>query len=300
MNNIKTNFNIKDLENLSGIKAHTIRIWEKRYNLLEPERTDTNIRHYSIESLQKLLNVTYLNSNGYKISKIAELTNDEIPAKVRELASRNKVDHHAINAFKMAMLNFDQVLFYHTYMNFIEKHSFRELFYEVFIPLLNEIGLLWQTNTITPAHEHFISIHIKQKILLNIENLQNLEPKPSTQTFVLYLPENEVHDIGLLFINYELRSRGYHTIFLGESVPINSLDDLLKFFDEVTFISYFTVKPEESKDVLNYIEDFKTQIIKKKSTKLWLLGAKLALVDISSYSNSIVKFNSIQDLVKEL
>jgi DNA-binding transcriptional MerR regulator len=300
MNSIKTNFNIKDLENLSGIKAHTIRIWEKRYNLLEPERTDTNIRLYSIESLQKLLNVTYLNSNGYKISKIAELTNDEIPAKVRELASRNKVDHHAINAFKMAMLNFDQVLFYHTYMNFIEKHSFRELFYEVFIPLLNEIGLLWQTNTITPAHEHFISIHIKQKILLNIENLQNLEPKPSTKTFVLYLPENEVHDIGLLFINYELRSRGYHTIFLGESVPINSLGDLLKFFDEVTFISYFTVKPEETKDVLNYIKDFKTQIIKKESTNLWLLGAKLASVDISSYSNSIVKFNSIQDLVKEL
>jgi DNA-binding transcriptional MerR regulator len=300
MNNIKTNFNIKDLENLSGIKAHTIRIWEKRYNLLEPERTDTNIRHYSIESLQKLLNVTYLNSNGYKISKIAELTHDEIPAKVREIASRNKVEHHAINAFKMAMLNFDQVLFYNTYMNFIEKHSFRELFYEVFIPLLNEIGLLWQTNTITPAHEHFISIHIKQKILLNIENLQNLEPKPSTRTFVLYLPENEVHDIGLLFINYELRSRGYHTIFLGESVPINSLGDLLKFFDEVTFISYFTVKPEETKDVLNYIEDFKTQIINKESTKLWLLGSKLASVDISSYSNSIVKFNSIKDLVKEL
>ena len=300
MNSIKTNFNIKDLENLSGIKAHTIRIWEKRYNLLKPERTETNIRLYSIESLQKLLNVTYLNSNGYKISKIAELDNDEIPAKVREIASRNKVDHHAINAFKMAMLNFDQVLFYHTYMNFIEKHSFRELFYEVFIPLLNEIGLLWQTNTITPAHEHFISIHIKQKILLNIENLQNLEPKPSTQTFVLYLPENEVHDIGLLFINYELRSRGFHTIFLGESVPINSLGDLLKFFDEVTFISYFTVKPEETKDVINYIEDFKTQILKKESTKLWLLGAKLTSVDISSYSNSIVKFNSIQDLVKEL
>lgn len=299
MNNIKNDFSIKDLENLSGIKAHTIRIWEKRYNLLEPERTDTNIRHYSIESLQKLLNVAYLNSNGYKISKIAKLSNDEISAKVREIASRGSVENHAINAFKMSMLNFDQVLFYNTYMNLLEGHTFRDIFYDVFIPLLNEIGLLWQTNTISPAHEHFLSIHIKQKILLNIEKLQNLKPKPNTRTFVLYLPENEIHDIGLLFVNYELRSRGYHTIFLGESVPMNSLSDLLLFFDEVTFISYFTIKPEEE-DVIKYIEDFKKEIIKRKSTKLWLLGQKLNSVDISNYSDAVTGFKSIKDLVKEL
>jgi len=300
MNNIKNDFSIKDLENLSGIKAHTIRIWEKRYNLLEPERTDTNIRHYSLESLQKLLNVSYLNKNGFKISKIAKLKSDEIPANVREIASRVNVEHHAINAFKMSMLNFDQVLFYNTYMNLLEGNTFRDIFYDVFIPLLNELGLLWQTNTITPAHEHFLSVHIKQKILLNIEKLQNLEPKPITRTFVLYLPENEIHDIGLLFVNYELRSRGYHTIFLGESVPMNSLSAVLEFFNEITFISYFTVKPEEDKDVINYIVDFEKQIINKKSTKLWLLGQKLAQIDITGYSDSIVGFKSIKDLVKEL
>ena len=300
MKNIKNDFSIKDLENLSGIKAHTIRIWEKRYNLLEPERTDTNIRHYSLESLQKLLNVSYLNKNGFKISKIAKLKSDEIPANVREIASRVNVEHHAINAFKMSMLNFDQVLFYNTYMNLLEGNTFRDIFYDVFIPLLNELGLLWQTNTITPAHEHFLSVHIKQKILLNIEKLQNLEPKPITRTFVLYLPENEIHDIGLLFVNYELRSRGYHTIFLGESVPMNSLSAVLEFFNEITFISYFTVKPEEDKDVINYIVDFEKQIINKKSTKLWLLGQKLAQIDITGYSDSIVGFKSIKDLVKEL
>lgn len=299
MNNIKNDFSIKDLENLSGIKAHTIRIWEKRYDLLEPERTDTNIRHYSIDSLQKLLNVAYLNSHGYKISKIAKLNKDEIPARVREIASRGNVEHHSINAFKMSMLNFDQVLFYNTYMNLLEANTFRDIFYEVFLPLLDEIGLLWQTNTITPAHEHFISIHIKQKILLNIEKLQTLEPKPSTKTFVLYLPENEIHDIGLLFVNYELRSRGYHTIFLGESVPMGSLSDLLNFFDEVTFISYFTVKPEDD-DVIQYIENFKNQILKNKSTKLWLLGKKLASVDLSSYSKKVNSFKSIKDLVIKL
>ncbi|MEZ4796386.1 MAG: MerR family transcriptional regulator [Flavobacteriaceae bacterium] len=299
MNNIKSDFSIKDLENLSGIKAHTIRIWEKRYNLLEPERTDTNIRHYSLDSLQKLLNVAYLNNNGYKISKIAKLKKEEIPANVREIASRGNVEHHAINAFKMAMLNFDQVLFYNTYMTLLEENTFRDIFYDVFIPLLEELGLLWQTNTITPAHEHFLSVHIKQKILLNIEKLQNLEPKPSTKTFVLYLPENEIHDIGLLFVNYELRSRGYHTIFLGESVPMDSLKDLLKFFDEVTFISYFTVKPEDD-EVITYIEDFKNKILKKESTKLWLLGKKLTSIDSSSFSNEVNGFNSIKDLVKHL
>ncbi len=300
MNNIKSDFSIKDLENLSGIKAHTIRIWEKRYNLFKPERTNTNIRHYSIESLQKILNVAYLNNSGLKISKIAQLSDDEIPANVREIASRGNIEHHAINAFKMAMLNFDQVLFYNTYMNLLENSTFRDVFYDVFIPLLNELGLLWQTNTITPAHEHFLSIHIKQKILLNIEKLQNLEPKPRTRTFVLYLPENEIHDIGLLFVNYELLSRGYHTIFLGESVPMTSLSDLLKFFDEVTYISYFTVKPEESEDIIKYIEDFNSSIIQKESTKLWLLGKKLASVDITGYSDSIKGFHSIKDLVKYL
>ena len=300
MNNIKSDFSIKDLENLSGIKAHTIRIWEKRYNLLEPERTDTNIRHYSLQSLQKLLNVAYLNNNGYKISKIAKLSKDEIPASVREIASRGSVEHHAINAFKMSMLNFDQVLFYNTYMNLLEGHTFRDIFYEVFIPLLNELGLLWQTNTISIAHEHFLSIHIKQKILLNIEKLQNLEPKPETKTFVLYLPENEIHDIGLLFVNYELRSRGYHTIFLGESVPMDSLCDLLEFFDEITFISYFTVRPIEKEDIITYIESFKEIILKKKSANLWLLGHKLALIEKSDYPNSVLGFNSIKDLVKQL
>ena len=185
-------------------------------------------------------------------------------------------------------------------MSLLEGNTFRDIFYEVFIPLLNELGLLWQTNTITIAHEHFLSVLIKQKILINIEKLQNLEPKPLTKTFVLYLPDNEIHDIGLLFINYELRSRGYHTIFLGESVPMNSLNDLLNFFEEVTFISYFTVKPEEDSDVIKYIEDFRDSIITKKSTNLWLLGQKLASVDVSSYSDQIKGFKSIKDLVKEL
>lgn len=300
MNNIQVNFSIKDLENLTGIKAHTIRIWEKRYNLLSPNRSDTNIRNYSLASLQKLLNISFLYNNGYKISKIANLSESDIPIKVREIASRAKVEDHAINAFKLSMLNFDQVLFYNTYNNLIEHKSFKKVFYDVFLPLLNEIGLLWQTDTITPAHEHFLTSHIKQKILINIERLQILEPKPESKTFILYLPDNEVHDIGLLFINYELRSKGYHTIFLGESVPMASLVSVLEFFNEITFISYFTVNPELS-EIPKYLEDFDDLLLNNDRTDLLLLGPKLVgLEEDVKIPEGITLYNSIENLVKDL
>jgi DNA-binding transcriptional MerR regulator len=299
MDKIKVNFSIKDLENLTGIKAHTIRIWEKRYNLLSPDRSDTNIRNYSITSFQKLLNISYLNNNGIKISKIADLKEEEIPIKVREIASRSKIEDHAINALKVAMINFDQVLFYNTYNNLLEKKTFNNIFYDVFLPFLNEIGLLWQTHTITPAHEHFISVHIKQKILINIERLQSLEPKPVSKTFILFLPDREIHDIGLLFVNYELRSKGYHTIFLGESVPIESLADLLDFFDDVTFISYFTVYPEET-EIQNYIDRFDSLLLNKENTRLKLLGPKLKVFNPENLSRKVNTYNSIENLVKEL
>lgn len=300
MNNIQVNFSIKDLENLTGIKAHTIRIWEKRYNLLSPNRSDTNIRSYSLASLQKLLNISFLNNNGYKISKIADLAEGEIPIKVREIASRAKVEDHAINAFKLSMLNFDQVLFYNTYKNLIENKSFNDIFYDVFLPLLNEIGLLWQTDTITPAHEHFLTSHMKQKILLNIERLQILEPKPVSRTFILFLPDNEIHDIGLLFINYQLRSKGYHTIFLGESVPMSSLVSVLEFFDEITFISYFTVNPELS-EIPNYINDFDELLLNNNKTDLLLLGPKLiGLEETVQLPKRVKTYTSIENLVKDL
>lgn len=299
MNNIKTNFSIKDLENLTGIKAHTIRIWEKRYDLLQPDRSDTNIRSYSLSSFQKLLNISYLNNNGYKISKIAELQEDEIPIKVREIASRAKVEDHAINAFKMAMINFDQILFYNTYNNLIETNTFSDIFYNVFLPLLDEIGLLWQTNTITPAHEHFISVHIKQKILLNIERLQILEPKPVSKTFVLFLPENEIHDIGLLFVNYQLRSKGYHTIFLGESVPMDSLIDLLDFFDDISFISYFTINPP-TEEIQDYLNAFHKSLLIREKSKLLLLGKKLSDLEGIALPQNVLTYISIKNLIKDL
>ena len=167
MNNVKNVFSIKDLENLSGIKAHTIRIWEKRYNVLEPMRSDTNIRSYDIKNLQKLLNIVLLHNFGYKISKIATLDQAQINKLSSDIISEKSAKNHAISSFKMAMMNFDQSLFFNTYNQLLNEKTFQEVFYTVFIPLMNELGFLWQTETISPSHEHFITYLIKQKLLIS-------------------------------------------------------------------------------------------------------------------------------------
>tara|TARA_R110002051_G_scaffold324970_1_gene424850 strand:- start:17867 stop:18769 length:903 start_codon:yes stop_codon:yes gene_type:complete len=299
MNNVKKTFSIRDLENLSGIKAHTIRIWEKRYHLFSPERTTTNIRTYSLKSLQKLLNITLLYNNGYKISKIADLSETEIPETVKEVISKKTVKNHAINSFKMAMINFDATQFSSTYNKLLEESSFRDLFYEVFIPLLNELGILWQTDTISPSHEHFITNLIKQKIIINTEKLQSTEPSKTDKTFVLFLPDNEIHDIGLLYLNYEITLRGYKTIYLGQTIPIESLKDLMGYCSNVHFISYFTVEPNKNK-IHKYIETFNTKIGENYDFTLWILGHQTQFLKEEDLTPHIKKFNSLEKIIKEL
>lgn len=298
MNNIKTTFSIKDLENLSGIKAHTIRIWEKRYNVLEPMRTDTNIRLYDLNSLQKLLNITLLHDYGYKISKISKLDPEKINLLIREIISEKSAKNHAISSFKLAMMNFDQALFFSTYNDLLSEKTFREVFYEVFIPLITEIGFLWQAETITPAHEHFISYLIKQKILINTEKVQILEPTKSNRVFVLYLPENEIHELGLMYLNYEILLNGYKTIYLGESVPIENLLDVKKYFDTITFVCYATVEPTKS-EVNLYINELSSKVI-DATTSLWLIGRATENINTKSLNSKIQVFQSIDSLVQSL
>lgn len=298
MNNVKNVFSIKDLENLSGIKAHTIRIWEKRYNVLEPMRTETNIRLYDLQSLQKLLNITLLHNHGYKISKISKFPPEKIPAIVKEIVSNKSVKSHAINAFKMAMMNFDQTLFFNTYNNLLSQKSFREVFHEVFIPLMNEIGLLWQSNTITPAHEHFISYLVRQKLLINTEKFQILEPTRTDKIFVLYLPYNEIHELGLMYLNYEFVSNGYKTIYLGESLPMEDLKSVKKYFSNLVYVSYFTVKPEKD-DIDMYIETIENEVLDDE-TEFWILGKMTAEIDPAKVSSKIKIFNSIENIISSI
>ncbi len=298
INKVKNVFSIKDLENLSGIKAHTIRIWEKRYNVLEPMRTDTNIRSYDLTNLQKLLNITLLHKYGYKISKIASYPEEKIPELVREIISAKNAKNHAISDFKMAMMNFDQDLFFATYNWLISEKSFKEIFYDVFIPLLEEIGLLWQTDTISPAHEHFISYLIKQKVLVNIEKLQSLKQSKTDKVFVLSLPLNEIHELGLMFLHYEILLKGYKAIYLGESMPIQNLKELKNYFDHIIFVSYFTVQPDRE-TIDDYVGEMVTQL-SDDATQLWFLGRLATCIDAERYSDKIVVFNSISELVSNM
>jgi DNA-binding transcriptional MerR regulator len=295
MNNVKNVFSIKDLENLSGIKAHTIRIWEKRYDILQPMRTDTNIRLYDLASLQKLLNITLLHDYGYKISKIATYPQEKIPSLVREIISSKTAKSHAISEFKMAMMNFDQELFFNTYNWLIAEKSFKEIFHQVFIPLMNELGLLWQSDTITPAHEHFISYLIKQKLLVNTEKLQVLKQTKLDRIFVLSLPMNEIHELGLMYLNYEILLHGYKTIYLGESMPIENLKDLKKHFSSIVYVSYMTVQPE--RDVVDsYVQKMSEELL-DDTTELWYIGRMVEFVKKEKLSQGITIFNSINELV---
>ena len=295
IDNVKNVFSIKDLENLSGIKAHTIRIWEKRYNILEPMRTDTNIRLYDLPSLQKLLNITLLHDYGYKISKIASYPEEKIPMLVREIISEKSAKNHAISSFKIAMMNFDQELFFNTYNVLLSEKSFKEIFYQVFIPLMTELGLLWQSKTISPAQEHFISYLIKQKLLVNTEKLQILKPIKTDKVFVLSLPMNEVHELGLMYLNYEILLHGYKTIYLGESMPIENLKDLKKHFDTIVFISYLTVQPD--KNVINeYVDQMITDLL-DDNTELWYIGRMVEFITTDKISDKTLTFHSINELV---
>lgn len=298
MNRVKNSFTIKNLEHLSGIKAHTIRIWEKRYNLFEPERTDTNIRMYDLENLQKLLNVTLLYNNGYKISKIARQSPQEVAENVHNLTINKSADDWSIGLFKLAMINFDQRLFTKTFNELLEQFSFREIFKNVFVPLMNELGVLWQTNSISPSHEHFITSLVKQKIHSMCEELQLQDNKRKDRRFVLYLPDNEIHELGLLYLQYEVLNNGFQCVFLGQSVPLESLKNLVDIGEPITFLSYFTVEPGQDK-INNYLNTFSSEIIENIDCDLWILGYQVQFIKEET-PNKIRTFNSIDDVIKML
>ena len=295
MNNIKQDFTIKDLENISGIKAHTIRIWEKRYNLLEPQRTETNIRYYSNQNLQKLLNVVLLSKNNFKISKIAKMSDEDIILQSREVAFATGTKDDAINALKLSMLQFNKTLFNETYNKLIEIKTFKEVFKEVLIPFLNHIGLLWQTDTLLPAHEHFISNLIAQKIHINTADLER-KNKDFNKTYVLFLPENEIHELGLLYLNYELVLKGNKTIYLGQNLPLDNLNYFFENKSELTFVTSLTVQPYDDK-IESYFNEIES-ILEKSKHQFIAIGKKTSLIKNNDYKFNISFFDTITDVLK--
>jgi DNA-binding transcriptional MerR regulator len=215
-------FTIKDIENLSGIKAHTIRIWEQRYSFLNPQRTDTNIRYYSNDELKTVLNISLLNKYGYKISHIDRMSPLEIKEKILSLSPAQAQQERICNELIHQMVDLDIHSFEATLDNYIHARGIEKAITQVIFPFLERIGILWVTNHINPAQEHLVSNIIRQKLICGIEGV--VSHLKVNKTILLFLPEGEHHELGLLFVYFLLKSRGVKVLYLGANVPMKDME----------------------------------------------------------------------------
>ncbi len=220
-------YSIRDLERLSQVKAHTIRIWEKRYGLLRPERSATNIRAYSDDDLRRLLNVSLLNERGVKISHIARLSEAEMKVRILELESLGGAPADQVESLIVAAIELDEARFEKVVSGCVLSLGFEQCMFQVLIPFMRRVGMLWQVGALKPGQEHFISNLIRQKVIVAIDGL----PSPRNgrgRTVVLFLPEGELHELGLLFACYLVRKQGHRVIYLGQTVPMDDLDSVVE------------------------------------------------------------------------
>lgn len=217
-------YSIKDLEKLSGIKAHTIRIWEQRYKLIQPKRTQTNIRYYEDTELKLLLQISLLNKNGIKISRIANLTRVQIAEQVASISETNFEYDTQMDAISISMIEMDEPKFDAIINVYIAQLGFERTMCEVIYPFLERLGILWLTGSITPVQENFISYLIRQKIMVAINN-EPISKGIGVKKFILFLPERETQELSLLFMHFLLRSRGIQVIYIGQNITLNDLID---------------------------------------------------------------------------
>ncbi|MBK7433237.1 MAG: MerR family transcriptional regulator [Chitinophagaceae bacterium] len=215
-------FTIKDLENLSGIKAHTIRIWEQRYSFLKPERTTTNIRYYTNKELKNLLNIALLNKYGYKISHIDKMNHEEINEKILSLNQMEAQQERIINDLIQYMVDLDTDQFEAVVNSHILNRGIDKTITQILFPFLEKIGILWLTNHINPAQEHLVSNIIRRKLNVGIDEV--FSSIRIDKTVLLFLPESEYHELGLLFMYYTLKSRGISVIYLGANIPLDDVE----------------------------------------------------------------------------
>lgn len=256
-------YSIRDLEKISGVKAHTIRIWEKRYKVVSPNRTDTNIRYYSDSDLKRILNISILTNCGYRISAVAKFSDEELKAKVAEVTSNLNISDQSVESLVMAMLDLNEAQFEKTLNKAVMKYGFEETFRKTIYPFLQKVGILWQTGTITSVHEHFISALIKQKLIVAINNLDN-PLESGAVTFVMFLPQNEHHEIGLLYYYYLIKKKGHKVIYLGASVPFKDILNLPSIIDTdflFTSISTAVAGKEVRKHISKFSETFDSKTI---------------------------------------
>ncbi|HEX9513737.1 MAG TPA: MerR family transcriptional regulator [Puia sp.] len=219
-------FTIKDLENLSGIKAHTIRIWEQRYNFLKPCRTETNIRYYCNQELKTVLNISLLTKFGYKISQIDKMSEQELSARLISLSDKAARQEKVVNDLIIHMMDLDIELFEQILDHCIGANGVDQSMHQVIFPFLDRIGILWLTNHIHPAQEHLVTNIIRQKLIVGIEGA--VSRTKTGRTVLLFLPEGEYHELGLLYVYYLLKSHGTRVLYLGADMPLKDIELVCK------------------------------------------------------------------------
>ncbi len=285
-------YSIKDLENLSGIKAHTLRIWEQRYGILKPIRTDSNIRTYDDDELKLVLNIALLQEKGgLKISKIAQMSEKEISSEILKISDIPLSNNDQLKALTVAMLDINESNFQKLSKSYIQKEGFENFMLSVIYPFLGRLGTLWLSGTVGPAQEHFITHLIRQKLISEIDQLE-LKTDPSLPKFVLYLPEGELHEISLLFAYYILKKRGFTVYYLGQSLPFEEIMIANTICKPDFIISVFTSIPNPS-EINEYLNRLSENL---KDTKILISGYQVIHSDLI-VPNNIEILTSFEELV---
>jgi DNA-binding transcriptional MerR regulator len=285
-------YSIKDLEKLSGIKAHTLRIWEKRYDVIEPKRTPTNIRFYTDNDLRRVLNIALLNNHGIKISSISTMSKNDIRTTVKQIT--DNASHHQVfvDSFLIAMIDMDEAEFNRIFEHTVNKFGFSEVISRIIYPFLEKTGIMWGLNDVNPYHEHFVSSLIKRKISYAIENLKDIPP--IKEKIILYLPQNELHEIGLLFAHYLLKRAGYAVYYFGPNLPFESLKEAVSFVKPDSILT-FIVTANHLEQLNGYLATLSTEFIEQKiylSGRMNILSLLLFPSDVR-WIRSVSEFGQI-------
>lgn len=289
-------YQINDLERLTGIKAHTIRIWEKRYNLIEPHRTATNIRYYDDSQLKKILNVSTLLENGYKISKVAVLSDDEVNKKIQEIqvqSPSNLANSAYVSDLIISMLSYDEAGFEKIFSAVVLRYGLYDAMLNVIYPFLEKTGILWVSDKAIPSQEHFASSLIRRKLQAAIDGLA--APSKEEKSFLLYLPDDEWHELSLVFSDYLIRKSGYKTIYLGQNVPAKNLDELVLKIKPSHALT-FNISRKKPTDIQNHV----TAIKKHSKQVSFLVGGNLSTMNEVNQLKNVVLLRHPNDLLEIL
>jgi DNA-binding transcriptional MerR regulator len=287
-------YSIKDLEQLSGIKAHTLRIWEQRYNFIKPKRTGTNIRFYDDNDLKLVLNISLLKDNGHKISKISRMCSEDLQHAVIKLTEDRLTTPEQMHALTIAMIDCDEARFEKIMSMNVKLYGLERTMIDLIFPFFNKVGIMWQTGSVYPFHEHFITNLVRQKLSVAINDI----PAPAGGTgkkFLLYLPESELHELSLLFSHYILKARHCKVIYLGQNLPLNDIQAIYQKQEPEYILTVITAYPQ-AQQIQAYLDMISSEFSKSRI----LVSGRQIIGQPVQLRENITLLNNYSDLTELL